>query len=173
MRTETAARTLYTFKELPWNIQDKVLQNLADINVNYEWWNGVYDDAKSIGIKITGFDIDRGSYCNGEFLLAANEVAANIFRDHGENCETYKTATDFMAEWEPVFANYMDESSPDYESYESENKLQEIESEFLRSLLEDYRIILQHEYEYLASEPAIIETIEINQYEFDENGNLA
>ena len=35
-----------------------------------------------------------------------------------------------------------------------------------------YRL-LEREYEYLTSDDAIKETIEANEYEFDENGNLA
>jgi hypothetical protein len=48
-----------------------------------------------------------------------------------------------------------------------------MEGEFLKSLLEDYRIILSKEYDYLTSRESIIETIEANEYEFDENGNIA
>ena len=33
--------------------------------------------------------------------------------------------------------------------------------------------LLRREYDYFTSEEAIIETIEANEYEFDENGNLA
>jgi len=49
---------------------------------------------------------------------------------------------------------------------------EDIDAEFLRSLCEDYRIMLQNEYEYLTSEEAIIETIIANEYEFTEEGEL-
>ena len=53
-----------------------------------------------------------------------------------------------------------------------EHGLQALEAEFLKSILEDYSIILQKEYEYLTSREAVEETIEANDYHFTENGNL-
>ena len=77
-----------------------------------------------------------------------------------------------MEEWQPIFNNYMDETHEDYESSNNEDKLIDMENEFLKSLLEDYSIMLQNEYEYLTSEEAIIETIEANEYEFTQAGKL-
>jgi hypothetical protein len=174
MRAETIKRELFTFDELSDEGKEKAIENLRYINIeDHEWWDYVYSDAEDIGLKITEFDIDRGSYAHGNFTLSAEEVAANIIRDHGETCETYKTAENFLAEHNPVYADYMNEESENYESPESEDKLQEMESEFLKSLLEDYRIMLSKEYDYLTSEEAIRETIEANEYEFTEDGNMA
>jgi hypothetical protein len=163
---------VYEFAELSEKAKQKAIERFSDINVNFEWWENTYEDAANIGLKIKGFDIDRGSYVKGEFTLAANEVAQNILNEHGETCETYKTAQNFMNDWQTVLANYMDETHEDYESSESEESLLEIEEEFLRSLCEDYRIILQNEYEYQTSEAAIIEGIEANEYDFTEDGTL-
>ena len=163
---------LYKFNELSESAKEKAIQSLSDINVDYDWWESIYEDAESIGLKINSFDLDRNRHAKGEFNLAANEVAANIFRDHGEDCETYKTAASFMEEWQPIFNNYMDETHKDYESSDSEDKLIDMENEFLKSLLEDYSIMLQNEYDYLASEKAIKETIEANDYEFTQDGKL-
>jgi len=170
MKTKTI--NLYQFSELSDEAKEKAIQKLSDINVGYDWWQFQYEDAKNIGLKITSFDLDRNRHAEGEFLLSANEVAQNIFNNHGIHCETFKIATKFMDEWQPVFANYMDETHKDYESRESEDKLQELEDEFLKSLLEDYSIMLQNECDYLQSDKAIIETIEANEYDFDEDGNL-
>lgn len=164
-KMRTVRTKLYKFSELNEKAQEKAIEKLYDINVNYEWWESTYEDARNIGLKITGFDLDRNRNAQGEFLLAANEVAANIFRDHGETCETYKTAKSFMEEWEPVFATYM-------ETDDGEDKLIDMEDEFLKSILEDYSIILQHEYEYLTGREAIIESIEANEYEFLQDGSI-
>ena len=72
-----------------------------------------------------------------------------------------------MEEWQPVFSEYMTEPE---NMGELEGKLQDIEDDFLKSLCEDYRILLQHQYEYLTSEEVIIETIEANEYEFTQDG---
>ena len=164
---------VYKFDELSEEAKEKAIERLADINVDYEWWNGVYEDAENIGLKIVEFDLDRGPYAKGVFKLSANEVAQNIINNHGDMTETYKTARGFMDQWEPVFSEYMDEKSEHYESRESEDKMMELEDEFLKSLCEDYRIILQHEWDYLVSEEAIRETIEANEYEFTEDGRIA
>lgn len=68
-----------------------------------------------------------------------------------------------MEEWQPVFNSYM-------ETEEGEDKLMEIEDDFLKSLLNDYLKSLRDEYDYQTSEKAIIETIEANEYEFTEDG---
>lgn len=161
---------VYQFSELSDDAKQKAIEECSNYNVDYEWWDYTYEDAKTIGLKITEFDLDRNRHCNGEFNLSASEVAQNIFNEHGESCETYKTAKKFMAEWQPIFADYMDEFHEYYESPESEEQMEAIEDEFLQSILEDYSIMLQKEYEYLTSDEAIIETIEANEYEFLETG---
>jgi len=54
-----------------------------------------------------------------------------------------------------------------------DDECDDLENEFKNNLLEEYANILQLECEYLQSEEAIKETIEANEYEFDEDGNLA
>ena len=127
MRTQIIEKVLYKFEELTEEQKENAIEKLSDINVDFDWWQFIYEDAERIGLKITGFDIGRGSYCKGNFILSANEVAQNIFNKHGEKCETYKTAKNFMEDWQPVFNDYMDESSPNYESGKSEDKLMEME----------------------------------------------
>lgn len=168
----TIETNVYSFSELSEESKQKAIERLYDINVDCEWWSFIYDDANNIGLRITGFDIDRASYCKGVFLLSSCEVAANILKEHGENCETYKTAQKFLELHNPIFANYMDENHESYESAESENLMIEMENDFLNDLLEDYRILLSHEYDYLTSKESIIKTIEANEYEFTIDGKL-
>ena len=168
----TIETNVYQFSELSEEMQEKAISNLYDINVSFDWWQSTYEDASNIGLKITSFDLDRRRHAEGELNLSANEVAANIFKNHGEDCETYKTAKSFMEEWEPLFAEYMDETNEKYESGEVERELQGLEEDFLKSILEDYSMMLQKESEYLQSEEAIKETIEANEYEFTADGKL-
>ena len=163
---------VYLFSELSEDAKEKAIEGLSDINVHYDWWNFTYEDAERIGLKITSFDLDRNRHATGELNTAAAEVCANIFKEHGETCETFKTATKFMEAWQPIFNEYMNEESEKYESQESELAMQDLEEDFLKSILDDYSIILQKESEYLQSKEAIIETIEANNYEFDEDGKL-
>ena len=163
---------VYEFNDLSEEAKEKAIEKLWNINVDYEWWDCVYDDAENIGLKIKEFDLDRGSYVKGEFTISAQEVASNIIRDHGESCETYQTAVNFINEYEPVFSDYMNEQSENFESGELEDKMLDMESEFLKSLCEDYRIMLQREYEWRTSTDEIIKTIDANCYEFTKDGKL-
>ena len=144
---------VYPFGELSENAKENAIQESWDINLFYEWWEFTLEDAKNVGIEIKEFELDRGSYCHGA-IEDAEFTANKIIQEHGESCETYKTAKDYL----------------------NSVKIGEdgdLDNEFRLSILEDYRIMLQKEYEYLGSEDAIIETIKANEYEFTEDGKLA
>jgi len=156
---KTILINLYEYDELSEEARERAIEKLCDINIDHEWWDYVYDDAENIGLKITGFDIDRRSYCEGDFIEYPEEVARLIIENHGESCETYKTAKAFLG------------AIKDIDLDEDDMPEEEI-NEFKRSLLEDYRIMLQHEYEYKTSTEAIEETIRINEYQFTEDGSI-
>lgn len=163
MQTITTKTDVYKFNELPEEAKEKALEHLWDINISFEWWEFTYEDAENVGLKLTGFDM--ANYCNGEFLLSANEVALNISNNHGGSCETFKTSESFMEQWQPLFDNYMS-------TEEGEQELIDCEEEYLKSILEDYRIMLIQEYEYQSSEKSIIETIEAIDYDFTLDGKI-
>lgn len=163
----TVRTKVYLFSELSEQAKEKAIKWGYDLNVSYDWWESVYEDAENIGLKITGFDIYRASYCNGDIIGTHEETAKLILENHGEQCETYKTAKNFLAELDAITEKYKDEGEDNWDE-QSENE--NAEDEFLKSLLEDYRIMLSKEYNYLTSEAAIIETIEANEYEFKADG---
>jgi hypothetical protein len=160
---------IYKFSELTEHNQKKVLEKYYDINVDYNWWESTYDDAEQIGLKINEFsvDFDRPKWAKGEFQLSPHEVAANIIRDHGNECETYKTTQTFLDTVNEIQGKYEELEGEDYE-----NEMIEIEDEFLNFLLNDYVDILIKEYEYLTTDKQIIETIEANDIEFLEDGTV-
>jgi flagellar capping protein FliD len=177
MREETTTRTLYKFNELSEDAKGKAIQDQADINVDYEWWYGVYEDAENVGLKITEFDLDRYRHAKGKFINSAEETAEAIKANHGESCESYKTAEAYLQERELLVKKYSDGIKLDIvaedNEYEFDNECDDIDAEFLKSILEDYSIMLQHEYEYLTSSEAIKEIIDANEYEFTVDGKLA
>jgi hypothetical protein len=170
----TVRTKVYQFSELSEQAKQKALENLFDINVSFDWWESTYEDARNIGLKITGFDIDRGSYVKGSFINDANYTANKIKSDHVEMCETYKTATQFLSDWDKLVEKYSDGINKDVvteeNEYDFDKEADDLEDEFFKSICEDYRIILQKEAEYLQSKEAIIETIEANEYEFTKDG---
>ena len=180
MRIKTTETKVYTWDELTDEQKEKALSKLYDINTDYEWWQSVYEDAEDVGIKITSFDLDRNRYAKGKLTMNAIDVAKAIVEDHGPDCETHKTAKAFLDTVTPMIDfrdNFADDDNTTEEEYktfdDNTDKIEELEEELLKSILEDYSIMLQKEYEYLSSEEAIVETIKANEYEFDENGNIA
>lgn len=163
----TIRTKVYKFSELSEQAKEKAIEWGYDLNVSYDWWESVYEDAENIGVKITGFDIDRASYCKGDIIGTHEETAKLILEQHGEQCETYKTAKNFLAELDAVAERYKDKGE---DNWDEQSEIEAQEDDFLKSLLEDYRIILSKEYDYLTSREAIIESIEANEYEFTVDG---
>jgi len=172
MRFETHTETYYCFKELPDDIQEKAIESLRDLNVDYEWWDHIYSELEEIGVKCKGFNFDRN--CELEFIDSGAEIAHKIVDNHGEECKTYKTAAAYLKFRDKIVDSAPKDENGDFEDeYELDRKLDECRETFKQQLSEDYRIILRKEYEYLTSDEAIKESIEANEYEFDRDGNLA
>lgn len=165
--------TVYSFSELAEDVQDKVLEKFADINVDYDWYQSVYEDAEMVGLKITGFDIYRRDI-SIDFTRDAPFTAGKILAEHGEQCDTYKLAQAFEADRDALVEKHSDGVNlnvVDYENeYEFDQECNELEADFLQSLGEAYLSMLEEQYEYLSSREAIVETIEINEYLFTKNG---
>lgn len=159
---KTISIELYKYDELSDEAKQKAREKMYDINVDYNWWDSIYEDAARIGLELNGFDIDRRSYCNGKFTTDAKTVAENIIKEHGPECETYKTAASCLVDFNGI----------DIEDDEADDQFAAQADHFLKSILEDYRIILQKEYEYLTSEEAIVEIIKANEYDFTIDGKL-
>jgi hypothetical protein len=165
---------VYQFSELSEDAKQKAIENLSDINVDPDWWDCTYEDAETIGLEITEFDLGRNRHCKGEFINDSEDVAKKIIAKHGESCETYKMATKFLAKILRIKKrknDWPEDQRDDFvDSCDYVDQMEDANAEFLQSILEDYSIMLQKEYEYLTSEEAIIETIEANEYDFIENG---
>lgn len=135
-----------------------------------DWWECTYDDAKSIGLKITSFGLDRNRHAKGEFLASAPECAESIIKEHGETCETYKTAKAYLQSLEQLDLKYpYADIDARAEAYDDERE--ELDREFLKLLLEDYSILLQRESEYLQSRDYAEDCITANAYTFTEDGS--
>lgn len=174
MRQVTTTKNLYKYDELSESAKQKAIEGLWDTNVNENWWENMYEDASEVGIKITAFDIDRGNSIDGEFYEDACHTANKIKENHGESCETYKTAVSFLAERDEIVNTAPKDENGEFEDeYELDQKLDECENDFLKSILEDYLIMLRKEYEYQTSEESVLEAIKANDYEFTEDGKLA
>lgn len=155
----------FTFEELSDKAKDAALNQFRGVHVEYfDWYHCVYEDANEIGIQITGFDIGRANYITGKFNSNnwSIDSANKIIKNHGETCETYKLAKQFIED----YAKF-DSESKDY----SRMEFKEFEEQFLQNILEEYLTMLKHDYDYHTSDEAVSEYIIENDIVFDENGN--
>ena len=153
---KTVSINLYSFDELSEKSKKRALNDLCDINVDYPYWDFTYEDAKNIGIELTGFDLQRKSKCDGELITTIQKSIEKVLSEHGETCKTYQIALDYKKELERA----------------TDEEMEGLESAYLDEMLQEYHNILDREYDYLISEEAIIETINANDYTFEENGKL-
>lgn len=157
---KTIQTKVFEFSELSDKAKEKAREWYRSHALDYEWWDSTYDDAGNIGLKITGFDLDRNRHATGSFTKTEQQAALLIVQSHGKDCETFKTAKKFL---DAV------EQSPETTD-ETQDAWNELCAEFLKSILEDYSIMLQKEMEYLLSDEAVDGSIAANEYTFTETG---
>jgi len=143
---KTIQINIYKFDELTEIAQKKVLNVFHDINVTWDWWQSVYEDAACIGLKIEAFDLNQNTLrlrlIHGvDFHI----VQKRILDNHGKNCDTYKIA-------------------------ENMSKLSYEES--ISKLSQAYLDMLKKHYEYLLNEETVKDTIRANDYHFLLSGQL-
>jgi hypothetical protein len=152
---------VYKFDELSEEAKEKARMWYRESRVDdmqFEW--GHYkDDAKNIGIELREWEYRRYLKCSLE--LDFSQVLANILKDHGECCETWKTAK-----------RYKDEYDKLTEEQVLNNEDEELREEFTRDIAEDYRVLLDNQYDYLNTDEYVDEMLTINEYEFKENGKI-
>lgn len=166
----TIETTCYKFEELTEQAKEKAINDNYDFNVSYDWWEFVYEDAATIGIKITGFDLGRRRDISGELKDGMKTVCEKIISEHGETCDTYKTAKEYLNRLIPLTVALT--LIEDYDkSMEIESEIEELETEFTKAILNDYWKMLESEYDYLTSSEAIAESLISNDYDFEEDGS--
>lgn len=181
----TKTLTLYKFDELSEVAQEKAMEKLWDINVDYDWWDCTYEDAANIGLEIQEFDLYRKSI-DGKLKVSLIECCRDIRKNHGKTCDTFKTARQYLQEYAEEFAQWRsavltEEEREEMKHFSPKDWLNEFEwseyadqitDQFRKALLEDYLSMLGREYDYLTSPEAIKNTIEANEYLFLPEGTL-
>ena len=129
MKTITKTFNIYEYDELTIEAQWQALNNLSDINVDYDWWACTYEDAENVHLKITFFDDHE---IGMEFINYSADTAEAILKDHGETCDTYKIAKTFLDEYQNAINTGAIENDIDVES---------LEHEFLNDLRKCYLVM--------------------------------
>lgn len=169
---KTITINLYKFQELKKEAKQTALVSLSDINIDFDWWFCTYEDALNIGLEVTGFE--NNVWLRGKFTDTETAAAEKIIKEHGKDCQTYKTAKSFLDSWAKLVAKYSDGQEKDRVTEANEQEFDEkadiLEALFLKDLCSDYLKILGIDYEYQISDEGIIETINANNYDFTEDG---
>ena len=146
---KTISIDIYTIDEIKEHgaeLYGQIIEDHWTINVDFEWWEFIYEDAKSIGLEITGFDVDRRDI-RMEYIYDASYTKNEILKNHGRLCDTYRTVKEF-------------------------DLRKDCGDDMLMYLGEEYLSILRQEYEWLTSEAQIHETLQANEYRFDLQGKM-
>lgn len=146
---------IYTFDELLPKVQEKVIERFRE-TISYDFSDWILEDANTVGVKITAFDIYE-KVCEIEFRHSDIATAEAITKEHGESCETYKAAKEYL--------NAITENTPEEEE-------QKLTDRFKKSIEKEYLRMLTAEYDYTQSDEHIIEFIKDNEYYFRENGTI-
>lgn len=199
MRTETI--TLYRFNELSDEAKQRAIdQYRAGDPLDYDWWDSVYDDFLAIADRI-GLDIDKrgrsghsiyfsgfwsqgdGASFEGDWSYRKGMLAAiksyapcdtelhrivadmqELQRRHFYKLEARITASTRYHSM--IATSSVDGREASYDTdYEVKDVMEALAGWLYRQL--------EREYEYLMSDECIGETLDINEYEFLEDGTRA
>ena len=157
---------VYEYAELSDKAKETARDWLREWYPDHGWWENVYDDADTVGLKISGFDTGRGNSIDIEYLsdCTADDTAMSILDNHGEACDTYKEAHHYLYEIKETW----DEEKE--EDWEYDERAEEWSKDFLQTIGKEYLSALRKELEYLESDESLAEMIEGNEYTFTEDG---
>lgn len=193
--------TLYYFAELDDDAKEKARDWWRSGALDYEWWDGVYDCATEAG-KLIGIDIDKiffsgfasqgdGACFEGSYSYAKG--SAKAIRAEWPKDETLHAIADGLQELQRGWfyglsasvrqsGHYMHEMCTtinvydDQETTGSSRCILDAEED-LKDLLRDFMrwiySALEREYDWLNADEQVDESIEINEYEFNEDGTRA
>ena len=177
MKTKTY--NVYEFDELTDEQKEMALDEYRFINVEDSSWYEYQSDWNAV--KIEGFDLDRGQYCDIQFTTSAEDTARYIVENHSKTCDTYKTSTQFLKEMKVLEKQYI-QADREYEKELEQNsqdnllriegEMEELRHEYEKQLSEDILVLLRNDYDYLTSDESIIDTFKANEFLFTEKGKI-
>jgi len=191
MKTITKKYKVYNFNELNEAAKEKAIENNRDINVDYEWFDGEEDYFKEDMDKL-GFQVDKiyftGFYSQGDGACFEGQIKVYDYLKYNKKLSKFKNLGKTAKEEDLTVTikhsgHYCHENSMDFEddSYYLSKELTEKQIKELDQVIEEIKTLskqqaiklyanLEKQYEYLTSSKAIIETIELNDYTFLEDG---
>lgn len=183
----------YKFDELSKEAQDKVVEWFKDINVQHDWYDFIYEDAKQVA-SLMGIDIHRiffsgfwsqgdGACFEGEYSYKKGSVKA--VKEYAPTDETLHSIAESLSSIQKnrfyKLSAKVSHSGRYYHSrcttihvYEDGNytsdENESLVSECLRDMMNWIYSQLEKEYEWQTERVAIEESIRSNGYEFTADG---
>ena len=199
MRTVTTVTKVYKFSELSDDAKETAINAYRENNLDYEWWEYIYDDTKEIA-ALMGIEIDNiyfsgfwsqgdGACFEGHYSYKKGSVAA--VKSHApKDEELHRIVEELVAIQRPNFyqltanvkqrGHYMHANCTDIDvnQYSHEwggvsDSAEEDIKEALRDFMNWVYRRLEAEQDYLQSDETITESIEANNYEFTGYGDMA
>lgn len=195
---KTIEINLYSFDELSQDAQEKVIDKNYDINIDHEWWDSTYEDAKSIG-KIMGIEISNiyfsgfSSQGDGACFEGFYQYRKNSVKDlkayAPQDKELHRIVTELQDVQKRAFfsitanvkqrGHYSHSGCTEITVGMNENIGQDTFSEIeetvitlLRDFMDWIYKTLEKDHDYLTSGEAILETIKANEYAFEADGTM-
>ncbi len=180
----------YSINELSEENRNKAIEKLIDLNVDYEWWDSIkenfMEDMETIGyhvsnIYFSGFYSQGDGACFEANVNILNYLTKNKLKTKYRKLTEYVKDTGDCIDIEQAGRYYHEKSMSFTDTFSSTDSkkladqmteiIERIEQEAEDKAKELYKT-LEKKYEYLTSTEAIVETIEANEYEFTEKGEL-
>lgn len=190
--------TVYLYEELDDSAKEKAREWYTRGGMDYEWWDGVYDDADQVA-TLLGIEIDRkkpnqpsiwfrgfysqgdGSSFDGRYAYAKGSIKA-IKAYAPTDTELHRIAKTLQDTQRKNFYGISASISSNRDSsirvsVDSERPLADQDSDDIEEAIRDFNAWvydrLEAESDYLMSDEVVAESIIANGYEFDEHGVFA
>lgn len=188
MKVITEVYNVFSFDELSKESQEKAIEKLRDINVDYDGWHDCVIEDEQSRLEELGYNNVkigyRGFWSQGDGAhFTATVDIAKFLKTHklvSKYRKVYKESDNctitikHRGHYEHEMCMYTDSEA--YGMSEAvEDELVKLEEYIINEARDEARKIykmLEKEYDYLTSDEAIIETIKCNEYTFLENGTM-
>ena len=191
---KTVEVNVYQFDELSDEAKEKAREWYRNGSFNYEWWDFLYDDfkerAKEVGFDVTNIYF-RGFWSQGDGAMFEYDYMRDKLRLEFIN---QLGLSAMRKDW--LINNTMTSGRGKHRGHYYHSRccehniywevdngdlhywLESFESDFIDFVTDKYEDLchelyksLEKEYEYLNSDEVIDESLIVNEYEFDEDGN--
>jgi hypothetical protein len=190
---KTISTKVYTFDELSDTAKDKAREWYRECGFGYDWYDSVYDDAKTIG-KILGITIDKiyfsgfssqgdGACFEGRYEYAKHSV--KLVKEYAPQDTTLHKIAEGLARIQrknfyQLYAHvkhsgyYYHEFCTQIDVERDNTAMTDMADEMVKTFLRDFMhwiySQLNKEWEYLNSNESVDDMMEVNEYTFTESG---